>query len=207
MKGVAGVAELRQFALIPVETSDLALAGAVDTRFERVVDRARVVRGRHTDPSAPLEVEIGENLAADLDLDVGDQLEFVSFTPQQLADPNIGNEEFNPAGPAVALDVVGIVRRPLDLGSRGAAGGVVVPTPAFVRDYRDRIGSYGGSILRVRLDAARAICRGWWPRHAGSSVSRRRSRSRSRPRALATRSTSSPSPCGRSPGSRHWQAW
>ena len=153
-KGVAGVAELRQLALIPVRTGDLAIGGAVDTRFERIVDRARVLRGRHADPSAPLEIEIGENLAAELGLDVGDHLEFVSFTPEQLADPNIADAEFDPRGPAVSLDVVGIVRRPLDLGSRGAAGGVVVPTPAFVRDYRDRIGTWGGSILRVRLDDA-----------------------------------------------------
>ena len=159
VKGVAGVAELRQLVLIPVRTGDLAIGGAVDTRFGRIVDRARVLRGRHADPSAPLEIEIGENLAADLDLGLGDQLEFVSLTPEQVADSKLADAEFDPKGPAVALEVVGIVRRPLDLGARGAAGGVVVPTPAFVRDYRDRIGSRG-SILRVRLaDAARDLPR------------------------------------------------
>ena len=81
VKGVAGVAELRRLALIPARTGDLAIGGAVDTRFGRIVDRARVLRGRHADPSAPLEIEIGENLAAELGLDLGDHLEFVSFTP------------------------------------------------------------------------------------------------------------------------------
>ena len=48
--------------------------------------------------------------------------------------------------------IVGIVRRPLDLGGRGAAGGVIVPTPAFLARYGDLIGSYSGSVLRVRTE-------------------------------------------------------
>ena len=55
-----------------------------------------------------------------------------------------------PSGPRVTFRVVGIVRRPLDLGGRGAAGGVIVPTPAFLARYRDEIGSFSGSVLRVR---------------------------------------------------------
>ena len=42
------------------------------------------------------------------------------------------------------------LRRPLDLGGRGAAGGVLVLTRPFAEQYRDRIGSYSGSVLRVR---------------------------------------------------------
>jgi hypothetical protein len=110
------------------------------------------VRGRHANPSAPLEVEISEALAADLGLDVGDPFEFASFTPDQTATALAGGDFPAPAGPEVALRVVGIVRRPLDLGARGAVGGVVVPTPAFVWEYRDRIGSFSGSLLRVRTD-------------------------------------------------------
>ena len=36
-----------------------------------------------------------------------------------------------PPGPRVRFRIVGIVRRPLDLGVRGASGGFLVPTPAF----------------------------------------------------------------------------
>ena len=53
------------------------------------------------------------------------------------------------AGPRLRLRIVGIVRRPLDLGNRGASGGVLVETPAFNRYYANRIGGYG-SVFRVR---------------------------------------------------------
>ena len=57
-----------------------------------------------------------------------------------------------PAVRWITLRVVGIVRRPLDLGGRGAAGGVLVLTPAFLERYRDEVGSFAGTILRVRTD-------------------------------------------------------
>ena len=37
-----------------------------------------------------------------------------------------------PAGPHVRLRIVGIGRRPLDLGNLGASGGVVIQTPAML---------------------------------------------------------------------------
>src|SRR5207302_6894418 len=55
-----------------------------------------------------------------------------------------------PAGPRFRLRIVGIVRRPLDLGDRGAAGGVLVLTPAFTHQYETSIGTFSGTILRVR---------------------------------------------------------
>ena len=147
-RGVAAVAELRHLTMY-LEKGEVALAGAIDTRFGTVVDRPRIVRGRGADPSAPFEVEVGEHLAAELGIDIGDRLPFVSQTPSQIAEAIATGGFPEPEGPEVRLRVVGIVRRPLDLGLRGAAGGVLVPTPAFVRQYRDQIGSYG-SILRVR---------------------------------------------------------
>lgn len=148
-RGVAAVAELRQLTMYP-EKGDVSLAGAIDSRFGTVVDRPRVVRGRLADPSKPFEVELGEHLAVELGIEVGDRLPFVSQTPSQVAESIATGGFPEPQGPEVRLRVVGIVRRPLDLGLRGAAGGVLVPTPAFVRAYRDQIGSYSGSILRVR---------------------------------------------------------
>ena len=70
-----------------------------------------------------------------------------SFAPEQLA---AVTGDTQPAGPSLTLRIVGIVRRPLDLGGRGATGGVVVPTRAFVEKYMDKIGSFTGTILRVR---------------------------------------------------------
>jgi len=55
-----------------------------------------------------------------------------------------------PEGPRYSFEVVGIVRRPLDLGGRGAKGGVIVPTQEFTREALDEVGSFSGDVLRVR---------------------------------------------------------
>ena len=128
-----------------------AIAGAVDTRFGTVVDRPRIVAGRAADPTAVDEVTIGEALAAQLHLGVGDHLDGESYTPEQIAWFRSGGYAGQgPEGPRVRLRIVGIVRRPLDLGDRGAAGGVLVLTPAFNQKYETSIGSFSGTILRVR---------------------------------------------------------
>jgi ABC-type antimicrobial peptide transport system permease subunit len=128
-----------------------AIAAALDTRFGTVVDRARIVAGRGADPNAVDEVTIGEALAAQLHLGVGDHLDGESYSPKQVASflsGGFGGQ--GPEGPRFRLRIVGIVRRPLDLGDRGAAGGVLVLTPAFNQKYETSIGSFSGMILRVR---------------------------------------------------------
>ena len=149
-EGVGAVATLRQLALQHPGNQNLSVGGALDERFGTVIDRARVMAGRRADPSAVDEVAIGEALATNLGVGVGDRLLFEAYTPQQIAVFMEGRDAGPPAGPRVQLRVVGIERRPLDLGARGARGGVVVPTPAFVRENADRVGSFGGTILRVR---------------------------------------------------------
>ena len=57
-----------------------------------------------------------------------------------------------PAGPAIVLRIVGVQRRPLDLGDRAAIGGFLVLSPAFNSTYAGRVGRYG-SYLRIRTDA------------------------------------------------------
>ncbi len=54
-----------------------------------------------------------------------------------------------PTGPKLRFRVVGIDRRPLDLGVREAAGGVIVLTPAFDRTYAGKIGVYT-DVIRAR---------------------------------------------------------
>ncbi len=149
--GVAAIAELYQLTVESPGDRFLPVAGQVDERFGNVVDRARVVEGRQAVQSRVDEVTIGEALAAQLRIRVGDRLRFRSYSPADIEAARANNADTpTPHGPHVALRVVGIVRRPLDLGGRGAAGGVVVPTVAFVERYRDQIGSFGGSILRIR---------------------------------------------------------
>jgi len=155
---VEGVGQLRQVALYSESAGFLPTAGPVGRSFGREIDRSRLVEGSWA--HGVDELNIGEGLAARLDLHVGDRLPFASFTQEQIDSGDLENGTFEPHGPTVSFRIVGIVRRPLDLGVRGEAGGVVVPTRAFMRAYADRIGSFSGTILRVRTlhgeaDAAR----------------------------------------------------
>ena len=129
-----------------------AVAQALDGRFGTVVDRPRVVAGRLARPTAVHEVNIGEAVAAQLHLGVGDHLDGVTYTPEQIDGFRAGDTSTaqDPQGPRIRLRIVGIVRRPLDLGDRGASGGVLVLTPAFNGRYENLVGSFNGIILRVR---------------------------------------------------------
>lgn len=153
--GVADVAALNAFALTIGDQSNLAVAAAVDGRFGDVVDRARIIKGRKADPADPNEITIGESLAAQLHVGVGDHLDATSFTPAQFQDLFAGRDAGPPAGPRLHLRIVGIGRRPLDLGDRASAGGVVVLTPAFNREYSGRIALFT-EVLRVRTQRGAA---------------------------------------------------
>jgi len=151
--GVESFARLRGIPLFfPAAPQLAAVAEALDTRFGTVVDRARILVGRAADPSAAYEVTIGETLATQLHLGVGDHLDGRGYSPEQIAVCLAGgcSQASAPDGPQVRLRIVGIVRRPLDLGDRGASGGVLITTPAFAHQYERSIGSFGGALLRVR---------------------------------------------------------
>jgi ABC-type lipoprotein release transport system permease subunit len=148
---VAAVAELHQMNLLLPDGSFLPAAAAVDGRFGTVVDRPRILEGRLPRPSAPLELAIGETLAQRLHVGVGDTATFHSYSKAQTDLALAENTDPGPpTGPVVHFRVVAVVRRPLDLGVRGGPGGVVVPTPAFLKKYGDKIGNFSGQILRVR---------------------------------------------------------
>jgi len=148
--GVAAVSTLTAFAVgVPRAPNLSAIAAAIDGKFGTAVDRARIVAGRTANPAAVDEITIGEGLASRLHLRVGDHLDAVSYSiAQSQASFATNADPGPPAGPRLRLRIVGIVRRPLDLGDRGAAGGVLIETPAFHRYYATRIGNYG-TIFRV----------------------------------------------------------
>ena len=155
--GVEAIGSLRQVALYSPALGFLPTAAPLDGTFGHVVDRPRLVEGRFA--RGVHDIDIGEGLASRLGLEVGDTVSFLSFTPEQVASGEIEGGTFDPRGPAIDLEVVGIVRRPLDIGARGAVGGVIVPTRAFFSEYGDDVGSFGGTILRVRTrpDADREV--------------------------------------------------
>ncbi len=154
--GVAAVAELYQLNFLDAQGKFPPTAAQIDDRFGRIVDRPRVIEGRKANLRNADELTVGEGLAAQLHLHVGDRTHFRTFSLAQTEAGIRGEDIGDPTGPIVRLRVVGIVRRPLDLGGRGAAGGVIVPTPAFLAANRDKIGSFSGGLLRVRTDRGAA---------------------------------------------------
>ncbi len=147
--GVGAVATLHLMTVFPLGVPEAKIAAAVDTTLGTVIERARVIAGRLADPNRADELNVGESLAAKLHLRVGSHLDGTSWTPHQTVVGVRGGNPGAPEGPRVRWTIVGIVRRPLDLGDLAQTGGVIVLTPAFDRMYRDRIGTLL-TVLRVR---------------------------------------------------------
>ncbi len=151
---VESLGMLRQVMLAAPDADErggyLPAAAAVDATFGRDVDRPRVIEGRRARPNHVHEIEVSEVFASLFGLEVGDELELGSYSPAQTELGATGAQVGPPAGPRVRFRVVGIVRRPLDLGISGASGGALVPTPAFHERYKTEIGGYVDALLRVR---------------------------------------------------------
>ena len=144
---VVDVGVLRQLAMFNSSLGFLPTAGPVDDDWGHTMDRPLLLEGRRARGAD--ELDIGPGLAKRMHLRVGDHVQFQSFTQQDINE-QLGGTTFDPNGPTPTLRVVGIVRRPLDLGARGDTGGVIVPTRAFMDKYSE-IGSFpGGTVLRVR---------------------------------------------------------
>ena len=137
---VADFAVLHVYALAPKNLPNLKNAASPDGRLGTELDRGRIVAGRAADPNSPDEIMIGEGLATQTHLGVGDALDTTSLTPVQLALTSKGGFSGPPAGPPVHLKIVGVDRRPLDLGDLAASGGVVIESPESIEPPRDGSG-------------------------------------------------------------------
>jgi hypothetical protein len=103
-----------------------------------------VVAGREPGDGAPLEVTVTEALAGHLDLAPGDRLPLKLLAPEEVYAFDTGFGE--PDGPAVDLQVVGVVR----VASAGNEGtGPVYAGPAFARDMAPWV---AGASQLVRLE-------------------------------------------------------
>ena len=149
--GVGDVVVLRGYSILPQGRQDdsLSIAAPVDDRMSRVVDRARLVAGRRADPDDPLEITISEGLAHQRHLAIGDPFDALTYTQDAIDRAFAGGDPGTPTGPRLRFRIVGIDRRPLDLGVREAAGGVIVLTPAFDRTYAGKIGLFT-DVIRAR---------------------------------------------------------
>jgi len=127
-----------------------AFPGDVDSQFfplivpddPRVPDtylHAPVLAGRRPDPAAPLEVALGERTARRLGVEVGDPLPLTTSAA----------DEFRPdePGPAITLEVVGILRNPGDVVSRENDLDLNLLTPAFGAAFDDQLGLFGSGLM------------------------------------------------------------
>ena len=157
---VTAIAVIRFYTLVPLGAAAVLASGggvgigaAVDGAMNNLVDRYRVIAGRRANPAATDEITVGESLAAELHLGVGGHIDAASYSFAQVQAALKGGGGRPPKsmlGPRVRLRIVGIVRRPFDLGDLGAQGsgeGIVVLTSAFNRAYVDRIGNLGVVVL------------------------------------------------------------
>jgi len=147
--GVAKVGLLRALAVYNTDAGFIQAGAPIDDEWGRTIDRPRLLRGRIAHGAH--EVNIGEGLARRLHAGVGDTLPVQSFTPDDIR-TQLCTQGTEMNGPAPNLRIVGIVRRPLDLGARGGAGGVVVVTRAFRDKYGSDIGNFVGTVIRLRTE-------------------------------------------------------
>jgi hypothetical protein len=152
--GVETVAHLRGYSA-SAEESGLGFAAPLDDVFDREIDRSRIIDGRRPDPSEPLEVTVAEGIAEEFDLRPGSTLTTVSYTQEQIDRAFKGGAEEAPAGPNLTFRVVGVVRRPLDLGIEAQKEGIVALTPAFHARYDDQVGKWT-DVFRVRTERGQA---------------------------------------------------
>ena len=151
LSGATAVAQLRAYGVLLARLPPLQAGGApVDATFGTRVDRARLVSGRLADPSAPDEIAIGEAIAGQLHVGVGDTLLADTYSVAQIEAILGGSGDVGAlAGPRIRFHVVGIVRRPLDLSDRATSGGLLELSRAFAHKYDGQVGVFGTS-LRVR---------------------------------------------------------
>jgi ABC-type lipoprotein release transport system permease subunit len=155
-KDVVAVGVADAFYIAFPAAPSLNAAAPTDGALGTSVDRPRLIAGRLPNQRATDEVALGESLAAKLHETVGGHIDAVSYTPAQSAALLGGaTDAGEPEGPRLRFRIVGIVRRPLDLGQHGGDTGVLTLTRAFGRTYAGRIGSFGtGLLVRTRHGSA-----------------------------------------------------
>ncbi|HTL86093.1 MAG TPA: FtsX-like permease family protein [Acidimicrobiia bacterium] len=147
---IKAVGAVQVFAMSLPANRNIAIVAPVDDKMGNSIERSRILEGRRANPDAADEVTIGEGLAHSLNLRVGSTLAYESLTPEQLQLLFENKDAGAPKGPAPPVRVVGIERRPFDLGNLGASGGIVVLTRGFDRTYGEQIGHYLTAI-NIRL--------------------------------------------------------
>lgn len=153
-----------------LEAAPIGVKGRVDARLPILVDidggygrtmgRAKIVEGRRPGAGAVDEMILTPARAKLLDVGVGDRIDFVSFTDEQLKSTDDVVSIPDPAGPTFGMTVVGLGVLPSDL-STSAPGKDVTVLPVAVHDeYGGQMGTGNRAlavVLRPGTDGARFI--------------------------------------------------
>jgi ABC-type lipoprotein release transport system permease subunit len=125
---------------------DIGVFHSSDPRFLRDIDRPRLIEGRLPHAEAADEVVLSEFLSESVGAGIGDRIELVTFSQEQLDEEDFGEE---PAGPLLDLEVVGIGRTPDDLADEENA--IAYAGPGYYEHTTGKAGAFGPSLeLRVR---------------------------------------------------------
>ena len=121
------------------------------------LSRPIIVSGRLPRSDRLDEVAVNASAPRNAHVKVGTELRFRAYAPKQ-AQMVLRGSDVAPSGPLIAVHVVGVARFPSDLSTGQASPDVIyassdtaIFTPAFLREYRDRIAIAGGLILFFRL--------------------------------------------------------
>lgn len=124
------------FALVDGVEADLGIRIPRDERFGVDIERGRVLRGRNPDPDRPDEVVVNETAAALIGVDVGDEVDVATLTPEQVQEADY----FPPKGPLLQFRVVGVVRGTDDV-IEDAEGGFLA-SPALYDVIHGRVDEF-----------------------------------------------------------------
>jgi ABC-type lipoprotein release transport system permease subunit len=123
--------------------------------------RPIVVAGRLPRPDAPLEIAVNEDLARRQRVGAGDTLRVWAYAPEQFFEVLEAPGTVDPAGPALDLQVTGVVRHPFDISPDPVDDEVTYSaiqslylSPAFADRHGEEVASYEsmlGPALVVRL--------------------------------------------------------
>lgn len=135
---------------------DFLAMASLDDEFTRTINLPRMLAGRVPPLDSVDEMVVSETYAAEADLDVGDEITFESYAPDQFEPLFTTGDAGPPAGPEVTLTVAGILRVPDFLSeSVGSFTPRAFMNPAFLDEYGDEMVVYpGGATVRLRNGAA-----------------------------------------------------
>ena len=114
----------------------------------RDIDRPLVVEGRMPAPDDAAEVMANEEFVKETGLGLGDEVELVTLSPEQLFKMfEEGDPGGPPSGPVISARIVGVGRLPVSI---DRPDGQLVGSQAFFEEYVDDAGNIN-SILRLTL--------------------------------------------------------